>query len=177
MDNYIGEIRISGGDYAPDGWSLCDGRLLSIQDYPALFALIGTIWGGDGRITFGVPDLRGRLPVGEGTGTGLTARTLGASGGAETVTLGVAAAPAHTHSFAVTTTPATDTVPSTVRQFASTHSDTLFYIRSGATGTTALAMNDGALSSVGGGALHANLMPSLAVNYIIALTGLYPQSA
>ena len=86
-DPFLGEIRMFGGNFAPRGWAKCDGQLLAVSQNDALFALLGTMYGGDGRTTFGLPDLRGRLPIHQGTGPGLSPRTLGAKGGAENATV------------------------------------------------------------------------------------------
>ena len=96
-DPYVGEIRMFGGNFAPDGWMNCEGQLLPIAENETLFQLIGTMYGGDGQTTFGLPDLRGRVPLHAGAGTGLTPRTLAQLGGAETVTLSTAQMPAHNH--------------------------------------------------------------------------------
>src|SRR5579871_154857 len=102
-DCYVGEIRMFGAPWAPQGWQLCDGTLLSIAQYPELFQLIGTTYGGDGQVMFGVPDLRGRLPVSQGQGTGLPPFMLGQVGGTETVALTGQQLPAHGHPFNATT--------------------------------------------------------------------------
>lgn len=99
MDAFIGEIRMFGGTFAPEGWAFCFGQLLSINDYPALFSLLGTTYGGDGRNTFGLPDLQGRIPIGYGQGPGLTARYLGQKSGQEIVSLQQNELPAHVHSI------------------------------------------------------------------------------
>jgi len=97
VDSYVGEIRMFGGNYAPDGWALCDGSLLQVANNEALFSLLGSTYGGDGRSTFGLPDLRGRLPVGQGQGTGLSNRVLAQAIGAETVALAAAEVAPHSH--------------------------------------------------------------------------------
>src|SRR5512135_3630836 len=94
---YIGEIRLFGGNFAPVGWAFCDGALVPISENDALFNLIGTTYGGDGQLTFALPDLRGRLPMHMGTGPGLSPRTIGEQGGVETVTLTANQIPAHSH--------------------------------------------------------------------------------
>lgn len=101
VEPYLGEIRMFAGNFAPVGWALCDGSLLSIQQNTALFSVIGTYYGGNGTTNFALPDLRGRFPMGFGTGPGLTPRNLGDKGGAETVTLNVNQIPAHTHTVTV----------------------------------------------------------------------------
>ncbi len=118
MDPYLGEIRMFAGNYAPQDWVLCNGALLSISQYQALYALLGTAWGGDGISTFGAPDLRGRLPVGQGTGQGLTPRRVAQTGGTETVTLNATMIPAHNHAFNATSGDATAIAPGPALMFA-----------------------------------------------------------
>jgi len=96
-DQFIGEIRMFAGNFAPQGWALCDGQLVSISQNIALFSVIGTTFGGDGQVSFALPDLRGRVPIHRGTGSGLTPRAIGAAGGAEAVALTAAQMPSHTH--------------------------------------------------------------------------------
>ena len=169
---YLGEIRMFGGSYAPQNWAPCDGRLLSIADYDALYYLLGTAYGGDGVSTFGLPDLRGRLPIGMGQGPGLTRRVLGQSLGEESVTLTLAQAPAHTHAFAAGGAPSSaspqNLVPAT--------STGLNLYASAAAPSAWLA--PGTVETVGGAAQpHDNVMPSLAVGFIIALAGIYPSQS
>ena len=114
--NYIGEIRPFAGNFAPFGWALCDGSLQSIANYSALFSLIGTTYGGDGQTTFGLPDLRGRALIHQGTAAGLSQYVIGERIGVETVTVGVAQMPAHTHSFAATNTAGNSPTPRTTAQ-------------------------------------------------------------
>lgn len=102
MEGYIGEIRMFAGSWAPRNWMICNGQLLAISQYTALFSIIGTNYGGDGRTTFGVPDLQGRVAVGNGAGSGLTPKYMGEKSGAETTTLAVSNLPAHNHTAAVT---------------------------------------------------------------------------
>lgn len=103
MECYLGEIRIFAGPYVPKGWYLCNGATIPISGNEALYALLGTQWGGDGISSFGLPDLRDRVPIGSGQGPGLTNRPFGSTGGQETVTLTSAQLPAHTHAFNVST--------------------------------------------------------------------------
>src|SRR5215813_11201348 len=102
MEGYIGEVRLFAGNFAPLGWAFCDGTLYSIATYSATFAILGTIYGGDGQVTFAVPDLRGRIAVGTGTGLGLSNIVLGQKGGTESVTMTTAQMPAHTHAAMAT---------------------------------------------------------------------------
>lgn len=164
---FVGEIRIFAGNFAPRGWALCDGQLLAVSSNDALFSLLGTIYGGDGRTTFALPDLRGRVPVHLGSGPGLTPRPIGSRGGAEQVTLN-AVQTAHGHAMvasanAADVSQAGGSVPANTGGPNSYH-DTQ-------TPATATGMTTGA---AGGGSAHTNLMPYQCVNFIIALVGIYP---
>jgi microcystin-dependent protein len=166
---FVGEIRMFAGNFAPRGWAFCDGQLLAVSQNDALFSLLGTVYGGDGRTTFGLPDLRGRLPIHAGHGPGLSERRLGAKGGAEKVTLTVNQLPSHPHNLEASNSASSSTDP-TGR--ALTQADQNIY-RSGAPTTTA-AMASESLTRVGGSRSHTNLMPFLCVHFIIALFGIYP---
>jgi microcystin-dependent protein len=172
MDPYLGDIRLFAGSFAPAGWVLCDGRLLAISEIDALYAIIGTTYGGDGVNTFGVPDLRGRLPVGNGNGTGLSPRVMGQQFGVESVTLLTTQIPAHNHSFnASTTAPSTSPSPAgTV--FA--HSDTDKIYVSSPTGPAPETMNAATVQATGGTQPHNNIMPTTAINYIMCTAGIFP---
>ncbi|MFF7110593.1 phage tail protein [Pseudomonas sichuanensis] len=184
-DYFIGEIRIFAGDFPPVDWVPCDGRLLQINDYQAFYALVGTTYGGDGQSTFRVPDLRGRIAVGTGTGIDetkkpLTPRTIGQIPGTEQVALTASNTPSHSHPFYVTNVPADSAVPASsaqknIRTFGAFTKDGQvrgLYSTSIAAPET---LNPGALVKAGGtGTPHANMMASRAVNYIIAVAGLYP---
>ena len=164
-DPFVGEIRLFAGNFAPRGWALCDGQLLPINENAALFSLLGTYYGGDGRGTFALPDLRGRVPVHQGQGPGLSQRRIGSRGGAETVTLNVAQLPHHSHALQASGAPAAETAAAGHRYAEPEDSA---YRTDGDT----VSMSDAA--STGGGQPHPNLHPQLAVNYIIALVGVYP---
>ncbi len=170
-DPYIGEIRMFAGNYAPQGWALCNGTLQSISGNEALFALIGTTYGGDGQTTFALPDMRGRLPLHQGTGLGLTARVMGQAFGSEAVTLLQTQMPSHTHTLVASTADATASVP-TGAVPAGQPGDTLYL----STPTAApVAMRSGSLLQAGGSQPHDNTMPFLCVNFIISLFGVFPQ--
>lgn len=173
-DYYIGEIRMFSGNYAPQDWHMCDGSALLISSYQALYSLIGTTYGGDGVTKFNLPDLRGRLPIGQGQGQGRTNRVLGQRGGENTVTLTTPNLPTHTHPFNTVATPATDKTFGPNNVLAQTASTEPHYLPDGTTGATALTTNAGTIGTTGGGQPHANTMPSLALNFIIALNGTYP---
>ncbi|WP_250459556.1 phage tail protein [Microbulbifer litoralis] len=168
---FVGEIRIFAGTYAPQGWSFCNGQLLAISDHDVLFSLLGTTYGGDGRTTFALPDLRGRLPVGEGQGTGLTLRILGQKFGQDNVTLMQQQLPAHRHEFVATSAAADSNSPSGA-MLASPPGDTIYV--SAPDNPQPRTMNPTSVTVTGGSQPHDNIMPSLAVHYIISLWGIYP---
>jgi microcystin-dependent protein len=168
---YVGEIRLAGFNFAPAGWIPCDGRLLSILDYDVLFNLIGTTYGGDGVNTFAVPDLRGRVPVEAGQGPGLSPYVIGQQFGQESVTLGVAQLPVHTHAAA-----ADSGVGSTDSPAGALHArDASGVPRYGPGAAVRLA--PGAVLSAGGSQPHENRPPYLVANYFISLFGIYPSQA
>lgn len=166
---FVGEIRMFAGNFAPRGWAFCDGQLLAVSQNDALFSLLGTIYGGDGRTTFGLPDLRGRIPIHAGTGPGLSQRRLGAKGGAENVTLTVNQLPPHNHDVPASASGASSGNPA--GNVSANTAPTNVYSTSLATAQT---MNSAAVSATGGSRSHTNLMPFLCVNFIIALVGIYP---
>lgn len=165
---FVGEIRMFAGNFAPRGWAFCDGQLLAVSQNDALFSLFGTIYGGDGRTTFGLPDLRGRVPVHAGTGPGLSPRRLGAKGGEEHVTLTVNQMASHTHAINASTTAATGNSPQDALIGESPSID-LFSESSPST-----ALGATATTAVGGSQQHTNIMPFLCVHFIVALFGIYP---
>lgn len=169
---YIGEIRMFGFGRTPNGWQACDGSLLPISENDALFALIGTTYGGNGVTTFAVPDLRGRLPVHQGQGPGLSNYVIGQSAGTETVTLMSTQMPAHTHALQATTAAATSTTPGAALLPGAVSGDT-FYVNT-ITGNNVAAMSAQMLGSGGGSQPHENCMPTLTVQYCIALFGIFP---
>jgi len=175
MDNFLGEIRLFAGPYAPEGWMLCNGQLLTISGYEALFSLIGITYGGDGRTTFAVPNLQCRLPIGAGQGPGLSNYVLGQSGGTPAVTLTADQMPSHTHGFNATTADATTMQPGGA-VFATASGDYGTYIADSEAGLQRANAAGDFLHSSGEGMAHSNVMPCLAFNYIIATTGIYPVS-
>ncbi|HSC67510.1 MAG TPA: tail fiber protein [Cellvibrio sp.] len=172
MDPYLGDIRLFAGNFAPAGWVICDGRLLAISENDALYAIVGTTYGGDGIDTFAVPDLRGRLPVGQGSGVGLSERVIGQKFGVESVTLLTPQIPSHNHSFnASTSAPSTSPSPAgTV--FA--HSDTDKIYVSSPTGPLPETLNTATVQLTGGTQPHTNIMPTTAINYIMSTVGIFP---
>ena len=165
---YVGEIRMFGGNFAPVGWAFCDGSLQSIAQNDVLFNLIGTTYGGDGQTTFGLPDLRGRVPIHAGTGPGLSTRNLAETSGTESVTLTPTQMPLHAHLPIAGPAEGTATSPGGQSWAASTA--TLPYTASAANTT----MNAGALAPTGGNQPHENMTPFLTVTFIIALFGIFP---
>lgn len=171
-DYYIGEIRLWPISRIPVDFHVCDGSLLQISQYQPLYALIGTTYGGDGHSTFALPDLRGRLPVGTGQRPNNQSYALGQAGGVNSVTLTEAQLPTHTHSLQASKNQATSLQPG--GNMLADPSDTFnMYIPYGASQPT-LAYANSALNPAGGGQAHENRMPSFALNYIIALNGLFP---
>jgi microcystin-dependent protein len=167
---FIGEIRVFAGNFAPIGWSLCNGQILSIAQYDALFALIGTTYGGDGVTTFALPDLQCRVPLHFGTGPGLSSRVLGQNGGTEQVTLNTSELPAHTHPPLGLGTPGSSPSPSG-NVWAGTTAGAIYNSGDPAPG---VSMNANAILPVGGSQSHDNTQPFQCVNFIIALEGIFP---
>ncbi|MBW2273774.1 MAG: phage tail protein [Deltaproteobacteria bacterium] len=164
---FVGEIRMFAGNFAPRGWAYCDGQLLAVSQNDALFSLFGTIYGGDGRTTFGLPDMRGRVPIHFGNGPGLSSRNIGSKGGSEKVTVTTNQLPSHTHTWSASSDPAEDTDPATHTTATPTSSN---IYGSG----TPIAMSSEGTTSTGGGGSHDNMMPTLCVHFIVALFGVYP---
>ncbi|QJD69526.1 phage tail protein [Xanthomonas campestris pv. badrii] len=171
---FIGEIRMFGFGRTPQGWQACDGTLLQISEYEPLYLLLGTTYGGNGTSTFGVPDLRGRLPIHQGQGPGLNNYVLGQRAGTETVTLVELQMPAHTHTAQAT--PAAATAPAPAGLVPGAVDGGLFYVANLA-GATQVTMSGQSTSYAGGSQPHNNLMPTLTVQYCIATTGIFPQQA
>lgn len=165
---FVGEIRMFAGNFAPRGWAFCDGQLLAVSQNDALFSLLGTIYGGDGRTTFGLPDLRGRVPIHAGTGPGLSPRRLGSKGGAEKVTLTVNQLPSHTHTMRADSGAANRASPQD-NLLAQAGLDTYRAI-----GVPDVNMSNESIQNTGGSRSHTNLAPFLCVHFIIALFGIYP---
>lgn len=166
-DPFVGEIRMFAGNFAPRGWSKCDGQLLAVSQNDALFSLLGTTYGGDGRTTFALPDMRSRIPLHQGTGPGLSNRKLGAKAGTEDATVStVAQLPFHSHTAQGTTAAATTNNPNgAVPAVAAAN----FYF-----GSNTVDMSSLAVGNTGGTESHKNVQPCLVICFIIALTGVYP---
>ncbi|MBD8499463.1 tail fiber protein [Paenibacillus arenosi] len=162
MESYVGEIRMFGGNFAPQGWALCNGQLISIAENEVLFSLIGTTYGGDGQTTFALPDLRGRIPL-------HTSNTLplGSKAGTETVTLISSQLPAHTHQVVSVGAAGQSASPTNMLWAAS---PAPIYGQS----STTVNMNAQSITAVGGNQPHDNMMPTTTISFIISLYGVYP---
>lgn len=167
-DPFVAEIRIFGFNFAPRGWAACDGQILPISQNTALFSLLGTQYGGDGRATFGLPDLRGRFALQQGQGPGLSPRSMGETGGQAGVSLLASQMPAHGHALQAAASPTTAAPAGAA--LAPTSTGTAVY-RSGAANAQMAA---GSIAVAGGGQAHENRQPLLGVNFCIALQGIFP---
>ncbi len=164
---FIGQIDIVAFNFAPEGWAICDGQLLSIAQNPALFDLVGTTYGGDGVSTFALPDLRGRIAIHQGQGPGMANYVMGQSSGEEQVTLTLNQLPVHTHAPMASSSPANALGPSSAVWGTTT---TFLYSSTG----TPVPMNASAIGATGGGGPHENRPPFLVMNFIISLFGIFP---
>jgi microcystin-dependent protein len=199
MEGTMAEVRIFAGNFSPRTWAFCQGQLLNVSTNQALFALLGTTYGGDGRTTFGLPDLRSRTAIGAGRGAGLSTYTLGQKVGVETVTLNLNQIPAHSHQSVVSQT---SNLPASATFFASPDVGSQVngqnaYVSEDGSGQVACYTSDGttltplsaksvevtnlsipaptvSLLNAGGNLAHNNIMPSIALNYIICLQGIFP---
>lgn len=165
MDPFIGQIILVPYNFAPKGWAFCNGQLLSIAQNTALFSLLGTTFGGDGINTFALPDLRGRVPVSAGQGTGLSNYALGEVGGTESVTLNSNQMPAHSHPVLANSAHSNSDQPANNFPASSAHFQTT---------TDGTRMNPAMIGQTGNSLPHENRQPYLGLNYCIALEGIYP---
>ncbi|HXI22406.1 MAG TPA: tail fiber protein [Pyrinomonadaceae bacterium] len=161
---FLSEIRIMSFVFAPKGWALCNGQLLPINQNQALFSLLGTTFGGDGRVNFALPDLRGRVPIHVGSG-----HTLGERGGEQAHTLSISEIPTHTHVANATSVAATANTPLNTMLLAQSTSSQLY---TAAANLVAMAPNS--LANVGGSQAHLNMQPFLVLSFCIALQGIFP---
>jgi microcystin-dependent protein len=176
MDEFIGIIKLFGGNFAPKGWAMCNGQLLSIAQNSALFSILGTTYGGDGQTTFALPDLRSRVALGMGQGNGLSNYSQGEISGTETVTILSTQMPAHTHALMVSSAAAT--TPTAAGNFpaeanAALEDGTAVTVNTYAPAATGPG-NPGAIGFAGGSQPLPIMQPYMAMNYIICLEGLYP---
>ena len=169
-DPFVAEIRMFGFNFAPTGWAQCNGQLLPISQNTALFALLGTFYGGDGKSTFALPNLQGSVPVHQGQGQGLSERFLGEQSGTQAVTLLEAEIPFHSHAWMANPTPASLNAPAADRALARSSGGTAYKANT----NPDVQMAPQAIAPAGGSLPHNNLMPYLVVNFCIALQGVFP---
>jgi microcystin-dependent protein len=168
-DPFVAEIRIFPFNFAPTGWAFCDGQLLPLSQNTALFSLLGTTYGGDGKSTFALPDMRGRAPMHPGQGPGLSLYDLGQEGGSDTATLSVSEIPAHSHGMqADASDPSNAKLVSPASSFGISQEGLIYQDNSD------VSLAPEALSPTGGSAPHNNLMPYLTLEFNIALQGVFP---
>lgn len=169
---FTAEIKIFAGNFAPRGWAFCDGQLLPVSQNTALFSLIGSKYGGDGRSTLGLPNLQGRSAMHPGRGPGLTARQLGERDGATTITLNSTEMPVHNHNLLGVNAASDSGTPTSTHSFATPRAIRIY----GETSTTAplVPLNPSTASYTGNAQPHENMQPFIVMNFIIALQGLYP---
>ena len=170
-DPFVAEIRIFPFNFAPKGWAFCDGQILPLSQNTALFSLLGTTYGGDGKSNFALPNLQGNAPMHPGQGPGLSLHDLGEQGGSETVTLLESEIPSHTHSMMASTQPGEDAAPNTGEALARSVGASLYQTE---TISNIVQLSPSALVPAGGDQPHNNMMPYLALNFCIALQGVYP---
>lgn len=166
---YVGEIRLFAGNFAPAGWATCDGQSVPISENDTLFTLIGTTYGGDGQETFNLPDLRGRLPIHQGQGPGISqSYVMGERAGVESVTLTGQQMPVHNHSLLASTNPGVANSPAG-RVLGTAPEQARFTFD-----TASSALSNQMVSAVGGSQPHDNFQPYVCLNFIISLYGVYP---
>lgn len=170
-DPFVAEIRIVGFNFAPKGWAQCNGQLLPISQNTALFSLLGTFYGGDGKSTFALPNLQGSTPLHQGQGPGLSQRFIGEQSGSQTVTLIESEMPAHNHNLQSQALAGSASLAAPTQAIARSAGGTA-YKQSPFGGTTNLAFQ--AISPTGGSLPHNNMMPYLTLNYVIAMQGVFP---
>jgi len=168
MDPYVGEIRLFAGAYAPSGWAFCEGQTLEVASNTMLYSVIGNMYGGDGETTFMLPDLRGRAPVHQGEGTGLTPRAIGSTDGEATVTLSTEQMPVHDHTPQSAGAVNDESPIGKVWGNPGTRGQKIY------SSQLNTPMNDQLISAAGGSQPHNNMQPFLGVNFIIALEGVFP---
>ncbi len=170
-DPFVAEIRIVPFNFAPTGWAFCDGQLLPLSQNTALFSLLGTTYGGDGKSNFALPNLQGCAPMQPGQGPGLSLHDLGETGGAETVTLLESEIPAHSHPLMASTQPGEDPAPNTAEALARSVGASLYQTTVNA---NLSQLSPSAVSASGGSQPHNNMQPYLTLTFCIALQGVFP---
>ena len=179
MDGYIGEIRIFGGNYAPKNWAFCHGQTVKISDYTTLFAVIGTLYGGDGRTTLALPDFRSRTPFCVGTGPGLRPYVIGQRGGVEEVQLNTTEIPSHSHNaiaeIKIPCNKGNGSVDTPVNSFQAVDTGRPKEFSDTSDSYMASFDNDVTVDKSGGNQPHYNIPPYIGMHYIICLEGLYPE--
>lgn len=170
MDPFVAEIRIFPFNFAPKGWAFCDGQILPLSQNTALFSLLGTTYGGDGKSNFALPNMQGNAPMHPGQGPGLSLHDLGETGGSDTVSLLESEIPAHNHSVGAENVPLGSVTTPAGHVFDHPASGNLFNIA----GSVVVAMSSNALAPAGGDQPHNNMQPYLTLNFCIALQGVYP---
>lgn len=170
-DQFVAEIRIFPFNFPPTGWAFCDGQLMPISQNTALFSLLGTTYGGDGKSTFALPNMQGNAPMQPGQGQGLSLRDLGEMSGVESITLLQTEMPVHNHGLMAQSNPANLAAPSPLRSWARSAPDAAYK----ATPTADALFDIQALGISGGGLPHNNMQPYLTLNFCIALQGIFPQ--
>lgn len=171
MDPFVAEIRIFPFNFAPKGWAFCDGQILPLSQNTALFSLLGTTYGGDGKSNFALPDLQGRAPMHPGQGPGLSLHDLGEQGGSDTVSLLESEIPSHAHTLRVATDPAELNAASPTRSLTRSNGGSAYQSN---TTQNLVSMSPNALAPAGGDQPHNNMQPYLTLNFCIALQGVYP---
>lgn len=176
-EGFVGEIRLFAGNFNPQNWALCNGQNMSIAQNDVLFSLIGTTYGGDGIQTFKLPDFRGRVPVGQGQGQGLTQRTIGEASGTETCTVLSSQMPSHTHPVAASAANATSTAPGPLMLYGAMQpAGAISGLYTNATaGGAVVQLDTRAISNAGSSQPHDNMMVTTCISFIMALEGIYPQ--
>lgn len=174
MDPFIGQIILFAGNFAPRGWAFCEGQLLAISSHDALFSILGTTYGGDGRSTFGLPSLRGRTAIHAGTGPGLSPRPLGQKSGMNSVVLNTNELPHHTHTATLHGENAAASSPNPAGNMLGATPNNPAYAAVTAGNDKAMGSGSIIVNHSGGNLAHNNMQPYLGLNYIIALVGVYP---
>jgi microcystin-dependent protein len=171
MDPFVAEVRIFPFNFAPKGWAFCDGQLLPLSQNTALFSLLGTTYGGDGKSNFALPNMQGNAPMHPGQGPGLSLHDLGEMGGSETVTLLESEIPSHTHALKASTTNSSKPSPAN-NSLAKVQSGGTPYVAAAGAPPVSFAAN--ALAPAGGDQPHNNMQPYLTLNFCIAMQGVFP---